>query len=231
MSDPAAAVTAPRISARMVLRAMRNAVIGLIVFLVLGNLAIFAAFKIMASTDAARPLTPLPGIKNLTEVDAHMWRGSAPSRAGYAALADEGVKTIVDLRAEDLRFETRYVESLGMDLVRIPIRDGQSPSPEQVDRFLATVRGSEGLVYIHCGAGVGRTGTMAAAYLVKEKGMSPMTALARNLAVGPPSLEQITYVAGMDDDSASRANPFFTAISRVLDAPRRIWVSVENVYE
>jgi protein-tyrosine phosphatase len=210
---------------------MRNAAIGLIIFLVLGNLAIFAAFKIMAATDAARPLAPLPGIKNLTEVDASMWRGSAPSRAGYAALADKGVKTIVDLRAEDLHFQTRYVESLGMDLVRIPIRDGQAPSPEHVAQFLRTVRGSDGLVYIHCGAGVGRTGTMAAAYLVQEKGFSSMAALARNLAVGPPSLEQIAYVASLDDGEETRANSFFTALSRVLDAPRRIWVGVENVYE
>lgn len=230
MSIPAAEI-APRISAKMVLRAMRNAVIGLVIFLVVGNLAIFAAFKIMASTDAARPLAPLPGIKNLTEVDAGLWRGSAPSHAGYAALADKGVTTIVDLRAEDLDFPTRYVEALGMELVRIPMRDGQAPTPDQVSQFLGTVRGSDGIVYVHCGAGVGRTGTMAGAYLVHEKGMSGMEALGRNLAVGPPSLEQITYVAGLKGGSDSSANSFFTAISRVLDAPRRIWVSVENVYE
>lgn len=230
MSTPFA-LPISRISARMVLRAMRNTLIALVLFLVVGNLAIFAAFKILATTDAARPLPPLPGIKNLTEVDAGMWRGSAPSRAGYAALAEEGVTTIVDLRAEDLHFETRYIESLGMDLVRIPIRDGQAPSPDQVAQFLGTVRGSGGIVYVHCGAGVGRTGTMAAAYLVKEKGVSPMSALARNLAVGPPSLEQITYVGGLEADSPTRANSVFTALSRVLDAPRRIWVGVENVYE
>jgi protein-tyrosine phosphatase len=210
---------------------MRNTAIALVAFLVLGNLLIFAAFKILAATDAARPLAPLPGIKNLTEVDASMWRGSAPSRAGYAALAEEGVKTIVDLRAEDLHFQARYIESLGMDLVRVPVRDGQAPTPSQVAQFLGAVRNSDGLVYIHCGAGVGRTGTMAAAYLVRERGMSPMAALARNLAVGPPSLEQIAYVAGLEPDSPTTANSVFTALSRVLDAPRRIWVSVENVYE
>lgn len=230
MSTPFS-LTLPRLSARMVLRAMRNTLIAFIVFLVAGNVAIFVASKILASTDAARPLPPLPGIKNLAEVDAGMWRGSAPSRAGYAALADEGVTTIVDLRAEDLDYPTEYVRSLGMNLVRIPIRDGQAPSPDQVDDFLATVDGSPGLVYIHCGAGVGRTGTMAAAYLVKEKGLSPMAALARNLAVGPPSLEQIAYVAGLEPNEATHANSLFTAVSRVLDAPRRLWVSVENVYQ
>ncbi|HEY7873822.1 MAG TPA: dual specificity protein phosphatase family protein [Actinomycetota bacterium] len=210
---------------------MRNTLIGLVVFLVVGNLAIFAAFRILAATDAARPLAPLPGIKNLTEVDAGMWRGSAPSREGYAALADQGVKTIVDLRAEDLHFQRGYIESLGMNLVRVPMRDGQAPTHEQVSQFLATVDGSKGLVYIHCGAGVGRTGTMAAAYLVRRDGMSPMSALARNLAVGPPSLEQIAFVAGLESNGATSTSSVFTALSRVLDAPRRLWVRVQHVYE
>jgi protein-tyrosine phosphatase len=215
----------------MILKAMRNTVIGLIVFVIVGNLAIFGAYRILSATDAARPLAPLPGMKNLTEVDAGMWRGSAPSRAGYAALADEGVKTIIDLRAEDLHYQEAYIESLGMQLVRIPMRDGQAPTSEQVTRFLATVDGSNGLVYIHCGAGVGRTGTMAAAYLVRRQGLSPMTALARNLAVGPPSLEQIAFVADLEPSGAIGPNSAFTALSRVLDAPRRFWVRVQHVYE
>jgi protein tyrosine phosphatase (PTP) superfamily phosphohydrolase (DUF442 family) len=229
--DNAAALPYRRISARMVLKAMRNTVIGLLVFLVVGNLAIFAAFRILAATDAARPLPPLPGIKNLAEVDASMWRGSAPSRAGYAALADDGVKTIVDLRAEDLHYPTHYVESLGMRLVRIPLRDGQAPTDEQVSRFLSVVGASKGLVYVHCGAGVGRTGTMAAAYLVRHDGLSPMAALARNLAVGPPSLEQLAFVAGLEPAGETHTNSVFTAVSRVLDAPRRIWVRVQHAYE
>ncbi|WP_406215152.1 hypothetical protein [Streptomyces canus] len=44
-------------------------------------------------------------------------------------------------------------------------------------------------MFVHCGAGVGRTGTMAAAYLVKTGEQS--SAVRRNLAVGPPSIEQI----------------------------------------
>ncbi|MFF8190380.1 protein-tyrosine phosphatase family protein [Streptomyces bobili] len=46
---------------------------------------------------------------------------------------------------------------------------------------------------MHCGAGVGRTGTMAAAYLVQSGEKSSTAAVRRNLAVGPPSIEQIHH--------------------------------------
>jgi protein-tyrosine phosphatase len=99
------------------------------------------------------------------------------------------------------------------------MRDGQVPTDAQVDRFLRAVDGSEGIVYVHCMAGVGRTGTMVAAYLMEMKDEPALDALRRNLSVGPPSLEQIAFVAGDLDEP----NPVVTGVSRVLDGPRRIW--------
>lgn len=218
------------LSGRMILRAMRNLIIGLIVFLVVGNAAIFVAFQAMSRTGAAQPLPDLPSIENLHSVDAKVWRGSAPAAEGYAALADQGVTTIVDLRAEDLKVDEAYINSLGMELVRIPMRDGQAPTEPQVEAFLAAVNNADGLVYLHCGAGVGRTGTMAAAYLVMTGQASSMEALQRNLAVGPPSLEQIAFAASLDAGEEVRSNPLFTGLSRVLDAPRRILVRLRNSY-
>lgn len=232
MSSGALSLKTP-ITGRMVLRAMRNLVIALVTFLVVGNLLIFATFKLASTTSAARPLPDLPGVKNLTETSEILWRGSAPSRAGYSALAAHGVTKIVDLRAEDIAVDVDYINSLGMELVRLPQRDGQAPSPEMVSAFLAEMDESKnGLVYVHCGAGVGRTGTMAAAYLVHSGEASPFAAVARNMAVGPPSLEQIAFAAGLEDgESVDRANPFITAVSRVLDAPRRTLVNIRNSYE
>ncbi len=78
-------------------------------------------------------------------------------------------------------------------------------------------------MFVHCGAGVGRTGAMVGAYLVNQGELSGSAALRRNLAVGPPSLEQIAFVAKMGDGSPEKPGTLVTAVSRILDAPRRLW--------
>ena len=210
---------------------MRNLLIGFVLFLIIGNLVIFGAFKWMSTTDANYSLPPLPGIKNLTKVDTHLWRGSAPSEDGYAALARKDVKVIVDLRAEDLEVDRAGIEALGMKLVRIPMRDGQAPSDEQVQKFMSVMKNADGRVYVHCGAGVGRTGTMAASYLVLSGRTSSVEALQRNLAVGPPSLEQIAFAASLDEGEEAHGVTPLTIVSRVLDAPRRLLVRVRSSYQ
>ena len=225
-----AAVLRRSVDPKAILRAVRNLIIGLVVFLVAGNLLIFGAFQLLSRTVDAPAMPEITSIENLTQVDSRLWRGSAPSAAGYAGLASHGVKTIVDLRAEDLKVDEALINSLGMELVRIPMRDGQAPSSSDVQRFLATMNSSDGLVYLHCGAGVGRTGTMSAAYLVSSGQTSGIEAMKRNLAVGPPSLEQITFAAGLENGERAQSNVFFTAVSRLLDAPRRILVRVRGSY-
>lgn len=196
-----------------------------LVFIVAGNLLILAAF-LGARLVASRPEVDLVGIDHLREVSADVWRGNAPSELGYASLADNGVTTVVDLRAErDLVVDEALLESLGMERVHIPMRDGQAPTPAQVKAFFATVRAAPGRVYVHCGAGVGRTGTMAAALLVERDAAGPWQALVRNLSVGPPSLEQIVFVLLLGEGEVPHVPDPVTWLSRVWDAPRRIYTT------
>ncbi|MBO7941350.1 dual specificity protein phosphatase family protein [Streptomyces sp. S9] len=210
-------------------RAMR-----VLIALVIGYAVLWAAGAggILALSYWARQETPAPagtrtvqGIHNFQPVDTEgrLWRGAAPSPAGYRALAGLGFTTVVDLRAEDLSaHQLGGPGKAGLDVVRLPIRDGQTPKPAQVQRLLATVAAAEGKVFVHCGAGVGRTGTMAAAYLVRTGEKSPSTAVRRNLAVGPPSIEQIYYGLRLGKSEAEQPPLPVVAVSRLVDAPRRM---------
>lgn len=207
---------------RMMLRVVRNLAVGLVLFLVIGNLAITAAWQ-MTARRSAHVVPAISGITNLSVVDDAVWRSAAPSSRSYGELADAGVRTIVDLRAEEnLRVDVDALAALGIRWVHLPIRDGQIPSDEQVRRFLGAVDGSEGITLVHCGAGVGRTGAMVAAYRVATGESSGLEAMRANLAVGPPSLEQLAFAASLDGGLHRPPVPLVFA-SRVLDSPRRLW--------
>lgn len=204
-----------------------TAFVGLVAFLALGNLAIFTAMVWAKTTAPAQTVPAPPGVINFQVVDDHVLRGSHPNEAALRSLAERGVTTVVDLRAEEnLRVDEELLDRLGITRYNIPLRDGQIPSESQVDQFMSIVAVSKGKVYVHCMAGVGRTGAMVAAYLVATGQESPAGALRRNLSVGPPSLEQLAFVAELTPTDADRPNPILTGLSRVLDAPRRIWSNI-----
>lgn len=215
---------ARRLSSRATwVRLARNGLIVLTAYLVVGNAAILGA-SLLARWQAGDATVPSSAvISNFRVVDAHVWRGAAPGSDGLVELAGHGVTTIVDLRAEhDLDTDDALIAELGLERFHLPIRDGQLPTAEQAARFLEIVDQSSGPVFLHCGAGVGRTGAVVAHYLAATGQASGWEALGRNLSVGPPSLEQIVF-AFAADGTYDRPGPIVTGLSRVLDAPRRIW--------
>jgi hypothetical protein len=67
---------------------------------------------------------------------------------------------------------------------------------------------------------------MVASYLVATGQLNGREAMRRNLEVGPPSLEQLAYARSLKGERIPNVNPAIVAVSRVLDAPRRIWISL-----
>lgn len=205
---------------RRVLCWSRRGLIALALFLLLGNAVIYGSAAIANAVVSTTGVDGVDGVGKLRSVDGTVWRGAAPTEDGYRSLADAGVTVVVDLRAEeDAADNDEYVESLGVRVVHLPIRDGQLPSAHEVQRFLSIVEKSQGFVFLHCGAGVGRTGAMAAAYVNATGQANGTSALMANLSVGPPSLEQIVFAAGGGDD---KPNFVVVGVSRFLDSPRRL---------
>lgn len=208
------------------LRALIGILIGYIILWAAGAGGILSlSLLTRAETPAPAGTRTVQGVNHFQPVgsDGRLWRGSAPSPAGYRALAGMGITTVVDLRAEDMSArELAEPGEAGLNVVRLPIRDGQTPSPKQVQRFLDVVSTASGPVFVHCGAGVGRTGAMVAAYVVNTGEESPSQAVRNNLAVGPPSIEQIYYGLNLTPAKAEQPPLPVLVVSRLVDAPRRI---------
>ena len=112
-----------------------------------------------------RPVYPIKSYQSV--VDDHLMRGSWPSKAQLAELAQSGIKCVINLCSE--RNQDSDVKAAGMVPLNIPIRDNTPPTWPQVAIFLELVR-SMAPVYVHCEEGVGRTGCMVASYRVLVQG-------------------------------------------------------------
>jgi protein-tyrosine phosphatase len=188
------------------------------VLIAVGNLAILGLHLRARGRERPREAAWAGGAPNAHEVTPRLWRSGRPTAETYAAATAAGAATFVDLRAEA---DAGRQAPRGRETHHLPIRDGQPPDPETVERFLEIVASADQPVLVHCSAGVGRTGSLVAVYRVVGMGWKPRAALRELLTVGPPSLEQIDFVLGLPERRRPRVPAL--ALSRVLDAPRRTW--------
>jgi protein tyrosine/serine phosphatase len=104
-------------------------------------------------------------IKNFGQMDDRFFRGAQPKEKDYKALAQLGVKTIIDLREEPEEYSKSAVESAGMTYVNIPMIAKKYPTAEAAATFLKTVNDpATGKFFVHCAGGRHRTGAMGALY-------------------------------------------------------------------
>ncbi len=90
----------------------------------------------------------------------------------------EGLRAIVCLNMER-PLDDEQVKNLGFKYALVPVRDFSAPTIEDIQDFVSFVNRmleQNNPVVVCCGAGIGRTGTMLAAYLV-GKCYSPEEAL------------------------------------------------------
>jgi atypical dual specificity phosphatase len=95
------------------------------------------------------------------------------------ALHAAGVRAVVSLL--NIPSDASVYESAGFSFLCLPVPDGGAPTFEQADefvRFVTEQRAAQRPVAVHCEAGLGRTGTLLATYLVAQ-GVSAAAAIER----------------------------------------------------
>jgi len=125
------------------------------------NKLAFGTLVISFALAAAQP----SGVQNFHQVNDNIYRGAQPTAEGFQALAQMGIKTVVDLRKEppQARQERRTVESLGMKFLSVPMTM-HAPTDEQISRVMQELNSTAVPVFVHCHGGRDRTGTVIACY-------------------------------------------------------------------
>lgn len=130
-----------------------------------------------AADHTVRLVTGVP-IRRVSQITPYLHVGGQYRRRGWSRLVSRGVAAVVNMRLE---FDDNGAGIAPPRYLYLPTVDDAAPALEQLRRGVAFI--SEGIaggqgVYVHCGSGVGRAPTMAAAYLVST-GLTPEQAWAR----------------------------------------------------
>ncbi|MGD2145628.1 MAG: dual specificity protein phosphatase [Anaerolineae bacterium] len=134
--------------------------------------------------------------QSLSQITSQLHVGGQYRRRGWDRMAARGITAVVNLRLE---FDDQVARIAPQRYLYLPTVDDTPPTMEHLRAgvdFIADEISQGGGVYVHCGSGVGRAPSMAAAYLVST-GLSPEEAWESIRAVRPfvrPRPEQVARV-------------------------------------
>jgi atypical dual specificity phosphatase len=104
-------------------------------------------------------------------------------------LRKQGIELLISLTEDPPRRD--WVNDAGLLVMHVPVEDMEAPTQGQLDRCVSAIERANGQgmgVGVHCGAGLGRTGVILAAYFV-SKGTSAQNAIGKVRRLRPGSIE------------------------------------------
>ncbi|KAL2915651.1 cell division control protein 14 [Polyrhizophydium stewartii] len=112
-------------------------------------------------------------------------------------MQDKGIKTII--RLNNKTYDKRKILEGGIEHIELYFPDGTTPPDGILKRFLEICESREGPIAVHCKAGLGRTGTLIASYLMKHYKLTACETISFMRVVRPGSVvgPQQNYLQAM----------------------------------
>lgn len=148
------------------------------------------------AADHAMRIISGANIRRVSQITPQLHVGGQYRRRGWPRLEARGITAVVNMRIE---FDDREAGIAPATYLHLPVPDDHAPMPEQLQAgvdFITAEITRGGAVYVHCGSGIGRAATMAAAYLINT-GLSQEEAWTRIRAVRPfirPTAAQLEQI-------------------------------------
>ena len=113
-------------------------------------------------------------------------------------LRAQGIEVLLSLTEDRPRRD--WAEEANLLVFHEPLEDMEPPAQEQLERAVSAILRANARnmgVAVHCGAGLGRTGAVLAAYFV-AKGMTAQNAIGRVRRLRPGSIETDEQAAAIE---------------------------------
>jgi atypical dual specificity phosphatase len=136
---------------------------------------------------------------------AALARPGAPEDLAW--LRAQGIEVLLSL-TED-RLPRDWTDDAGLLVYHVPLEDMEPPTQEQLDQCVSAINKAlekNMPVAVHCGAGLGRTGVVLAAYFVSS-GMNAVTAIAKVRRLRPHSIETEEQAEAVEHFARRRRKP------------------------
>jgi protein tyrosine phosphatase len=116
-----------------------------------------------------------------------------PTTDELSELYQDGFRSIfclLDERQQKPKYDIEAIQKIGYWRYKVPVKDFTAPTLEKFRKFIKYIDQAvrHGNVIVHCWAGAGRTGTMAAAYWIKQ-GLSAAQAIKKVRLINPHTVE------------------------------------------